>query len=128
RNTGHQQGRSGVAPPLVTYKPSRDPKWWLVLAVCVGLGWAGSLATQSKPFAGAGLAEAKAETAGSWDDKKTAAVKPAENKVIVLSQIMLPELGSRCGNGAERAPLAPNGESWPSHSGYLDGYRVGNMG
>ena len=123
----HPQNRPASKTELVAYQPSRDPKWWLILAVCIGLGWTGSVMTQSKPFASTiSPPEAKA------DERQPAALaisKTAENKVVVLSQVMLPELAGRCGNGsAERPPLAPNGESWPAHSGYLEGYKVGNMG
>ena len=51
-------------------------------------------------------------------------------KVLAVSQLRLPAMPAvavGC-DGDAQAPLAPNGEAWPSQSGYLDGFPIGNKG
>jgi len=55
--------------------------------------------------------------------------KPAPVKVLSVSQVVLPNVGTECDSETPAQALAaPNGEPWPAHSGYLEGFPVGNRG
>jgi curved DNA-binding protein CbpA len=58
---------------------------------------------------------------------ETAANKPAPVKVMALSQVVLPNAGAEC-EAESQTLVAPNGEPWPAHSGYMEGFPVGNRG
>jgi curved DNA-binding protein CbpA len=53
--------------------------------------------------------------------------KPAPIKVVALSQVVLPSAGAECDTETQTL-VAPNGEPWPTQSGYIDGFPVGNRG
>jgi hypothetical protein len=48
-------------------------------------------------------------------------------KVMALSQVVLPNVGAECDSETQTL-VAPNGEPWPSKSGYVEGFPVGNKG
>lgn len=59
--------------------------------------------------------------------------RPPKVKVVAMSQVVLPSAANDCngeGEGPDRPQtlVAPNGEPWPSQSGYIDGFSVGNRG
>lgn len=134
--TEQSQNRGAGSAELVTYKPSRDPKWWSILAACFAVGWLGSIYTHSSAaISQTNNADASSEqvVADSWAVSKSALSpsvnKTPEIKVVVLSQIRLPKAEGKCADVATEYPrMAPNGEPWPTRSSYIDGYRVGNMG
>ncbi len=54
-----------------------------------------------------------------------------EIRVLAVSQLSLKAIQPACDGvaKAESASLvAPNGEPWPAHSGYVDGFPIGNKG
>ncbi|NGZ87612.1 J domain-containing protein [Duganella aceris] len=53
--------------------------------------------------------------------------KPAPVKVVTLSQVVLPNAGAECDSETQTL-VAPNGEPWPTQSGYIEGFPVGNRG
>ena len=53
--------------------------------------------------------------------------KPPPIKVVALSQVILPGAGADCENETP-ALVAPNGEPWPTQSGYVEGFAVANKG
>jgi curved DNA-binding protein CbpA len=55
------------------------------------------------------------------------APKPAPIKVVALSQVVLPNAGAECDSETQTL-VAPNGEPWPTQSGYMEGFPVGNRG
>ncbi len=137
RSTGQSQHRDSGIRELVPYKPSRDPKWWLILAACVALGWVGSIyahASRGGYLAGKPDEKAGEVSFANWFGLKSdAPVSEVEsvpkNKVIVLSQVRLFTSSDKCTDDArEQLLMAPNGKPWPAHSGYVEGYRVDNMG
>jgi curved DNA-binding protein CbpA len=77
-------------------------------------------------------ADAKAEQREAWATVRLAdahAVKPSPIKVMAMSQVILPGAGAECDSETQTQTLvAPNGEPWPSRSGYMEGFPVGNRG
>ncbi|MFA9216652.1 MAG: J domain-containing protein [Sphingomonadaceae bacterium] len=55
------------------------------------------------------------------------AVKPPPIKVVALSQVVLPGATADCENDTQTL-VAPNGEPWPTQSGYVDGFPVAAKG
>ena len=118
---------------VVAYRPSRDPKWWAVLLGCTGVGWFSAFLTYTQPaFLSAMLpAPPKSAVASTMavppKAPEVVAAKAVENRVIAVSQFRLPDTSLPCSNDAHMA-LAPNGANWPVQSGYIEGYKVGNLG
>jgi hypothetical protein len=112
---------------IVPYRPSRDPKWWAVLLGCLGVGWGSGALMVAPP----GLIPAlfvlghKPVAASVEDDAFETRPEPRESRIITVSEFRMPE--SAC-TGEVRPPLAPNGTTWPAQSGYINGYKVGNLG
>jgi hypothetical protein len=135
------------------YRRLRDPKWWFALTACFAAGCAaGLLVTEQSralPLAlagssivpGAPHARAAAvapidpapEPAGDgWAVSKAYAPQgppqaPPDIKTLGVTQLMVPAGAPDCGTEL-RSLVAPNGESWPPASGYVDGYPVANQG
>jgi hypothetical protein len=77
-------------------------------------------------------AELKAEMRDAWamariNPADAGGGKPAPIKVLALSQVVLPNAGAECDTETQTL-VAPNGEPWPTQSGYMDGFPVGNRG
>jgi hypothetical protein len=140
------------------YRRTRDPKWWLALTACFAAGCAVALlvaeqpralpvalaASNVVPAAGSGVSHAvdgKGAVPGDapldpaadgWAVSKAyaaqgAAPPPPDIRTLGVTQLMVPAGAPDC--GAELQSLvAPNGESWPPTSGYVDGYPVANQG
>jgi hypothetical protein len=53
--------------------------------------------------------------------------KPPPIKVLALSQVVLPGASVDCDSEVQTL-VAPNGEPWPTQSGYVEGFPVGNHG
>jgi len=53
--------------------------------------------------------------------------KPAPIKVMSVSQVVLPNAAADCENEAQTL-AAPNGEPWPTQSGYVEGFPVAAKG
>jgi hypothetical protein len=135
----------------------RDWRIWGGLAACLALGWVGGAvmvaepqrvgSTLSSAWGGkAGLdanaapaepvaprrGEARPEPRDNWATVKLSEshnYKPAPIKVAALSQVVLPGSGAECDSEAQTQTLvAPNGEPWPTKSGYMEGFPVGNRG
>ncbi|WGG50193.1 J domain-containing protein [Rugamonas sp. DEMB1] len=90
----------GRAEPSARPEPRLEPK-----AEAPPDGWA-----VAKPYS------AEASTA-----------KMAPIKVVALSQIVLPGAAADC-EAPSQTLMSPNGEPWPTRSGYIDGFPVGNKG
>jgi hypothetical protein len=77
-------------------------------------------------------AEARAEQRDAWATVRLSeahAVKPSPIKVAAMSQVVLPGAGAECDSETQtQTLLAPNGEPWPTRSGYMEGFPVGNRG
>lgn len=86
----------------------------------------------TRPPHGGERADTGKELSEAWAAAKPAALEAATArsapiKVVAVSQVVLPGGGAECeGEGATLS--APNGEPWPAHSGYVDGFPVGNKG
>src|SRR4051812_7877122 len=70
-------------------------------------------------------AEARAEQRDAWASARLSdhySGKAAPVKVVSLSQVVLPGAGAECDSETPGQTLmAPNGEPWPSRSGYMEG-------
>jgi hypothetical protein len=126
-------------------------RWWLTAATCLGAGWIGGVMTVTEPrhvstvlasawggkpheaepaavppfTPGAGQAEPQADWHGaSRADDETL---PAPIKVVAMSQVILPGYTGDCENETP-ALVAPNGEPWPTSSGYVAGFPIMNKG
>jgi curved DNA-binding protein CbpA len=76
--------------------------------------------------------DAKAEVRDAWASTRSYypeahGAKPAPIKILALSQVNVPSVGAEC-DSETQALVAPNGDPWPTKSGYLDGFPVGNRG
>lgn len=132
------------------YRVSRDPKWWFGLGACFAAGCAAGLLIMEQPkvlpaalasvLNGAPPPQAAAPAAAPRPDPAldTWAVgkahlpdgpsQPApEIKTLGVTQLVVPAHAAGCDTNL-RSLVAPNGESWPSASGYVEGYPVGNQG
>lgn len=136
------------------YRIARDPRWWLglgtffVAGCAVGVLLASqpsllpvALASKLAPVAPvqvvpaaqpvAALAEPKPDQPrDSWAGAAPSPgvpVKAPDIKTLAVTELVVPARRPDC--DAELYTLmAPNGEPWPSASGYIDGYPVGNRG
>jgi hypothetical protein len=131
RNESTMSGWAAEKIDVIPYRRSRDPKWWMTLLGCVGIGWLGAVLVQTQSgFLPLSLSHASnpkplpliATPAVPAEGEET-----VETKVVSISQIRLPASSATC-DSAARAPTAPNGQSWPVQSGYIAGYLVGNRG
>lgn len=115
---------------VVPYRPSRDPKWWAILLACVGIGWFSGflMFTQPEFLSVFGLpAEKSSPPLMVPVIAEPIPPKILESRVVAVSQFRLPEANPQC-SGEPRSVSAPNGEAWPVQSGYIEGYKVGNLG
>jgi hypothetical protein len=124
------------------YRRSRDPKWWCALAACFTAGCAAALLIVDRPKV-VPIAQATALTAApaearpdpaldSWAVGKAyrpegGAQSPPDIKALAVAQLVVPAHAPDC-DAELHALAAPNGESWPVASGYVDGYPVANPG
>ncbi|MGK5035618.1 J domain-containing protein [Janthinobacterium sp. LB3P118] len=103
--------------------------------------WSGLARDGAKPHAPTASAappssKGEAVAIDSWAVGKPYAPEPQEAKtpeirVLAVSQLSLKTIQPACDGvaKAESASLvAPNGEPWPVHSGYVDGFPIGNKG
>jgi len=136
----------------------RNWRWWATAVTCLGAGWLGGVMTVAEPRqvstvlaaawggkpagdAAGGTAAAQpqypragreAEARDGWptaprpyspeDD-----TLPPPIKVMALSQVVLPGYAGDCSNETP-ALVAPNGEPWPTRSGYVEGFPVMSKG
>jgi len=81
--------------------------------------------------AAATTADADADTDTWAVSRADAAPGPAQGppdiRTLGVTQLMVPAGAPDCGAG-QPLLMAPNGENWPSASGYVDGYPVANQG
>ena len=122
----------------------RDPRWWGGMALCLALGGvAGALLMgQSRvfPLAVAGAmvkpesrasAPERDERADPWAVSRAQSADngqvPADVKALGITQLVVPPRAPDCDSELHTL-VAPNGEPWPSQSGYVEGYPVGNQG
>jgi len=52
---------------------------------------------------------------------------PADVKALAVTQLVVPARAPDCDTDLQ-SQVSPNGEPWPSQSGYIDGYPLGNQG
>ncbi|PHV28598.1 molecular chaperone DnaJ [Janthinobacterium sp. BJB426] len=106
--------------------------------------WSGLARDGAKPHAEAATPAASAASSpkgeavavDSWAVGKPYAPEPPQAKtpeirVLAVSQLSLKASQPACdGAGKAESPslVAPNGEPWPAHSGYVDGFPIGNKG
>ena len=138
------------------YRRVRDPKWWLGLGACFAAGCAAGLFIMDQPkvlpvalasvLNGAAIqraadakgsapaaAEPRADPAlDSWAVGKAympegPSQAPPDIKALGVTQLMVPAYAPDC-DTEMHSLVAPNGESWPAGSGYVEGYPVGNQG
>jgi hypothetical protein len=137
------------------YRRSRDPKWWFGLAACFAAGCAAGLLIMEQPkvlpvalaavLNGSAVArapEVKPTAApadqltdpgiDSWAVSKAympeaPSQAPADIKTLGVTQLLVPAHAPDC-ESELHSLVAPNGESWPPASGYVDGYPLGNPG
>jgi curved DNA-binding protein CbpA len=132
---------------------ARNWRWWLSIVCSLGLGWVAGVVTMAEPrqvstvlasaWGGSpgtltasanrpyGRAERDGET-DSWGSTAGRAASETEGeaspvKVMAVSHIVVPEAGADCDNETP-ALVAPNGEPWPTRSGYVSGFPVANKG
>ena len=122
---------------------ARDPRWWLALTLCFALGCAAGwlLVGQPKPLPPLTLTSvaqarpdthrtaAREELPDPWATGRPAdgPVQPPDIKALAVTQLVVPARAPEC-DAEMHTLIAPNGEPWPTQSGYLDGFPIGNQG
>jgi hypothetical protein len=148
-STRADDGKPVDAP--APYRRWRDPKWWCGLAACFAAGCAAALLAIEQPkvlpaalasvLGGAGAPRAAdvkgAEPApdpalDSWAVSKAyvpegPSAPPPDIRTLGVTELLVPASAPDCASELQSL-VAPNGESWPPASGYVDGYPVGNPG
>ncbi|MGV7208143.1 J domain-containing protein [Oxalobacteraceae bacterium A2-2] len=131
----------------------RGWRLWGGMAACLLLGWAGGVTMVAEPhllssmlasaWGGKGdLTEPAARApepgksktdsaADGWAASRAsypdAVPAKAPIKVLALSQVVLPGVLPDCDSESQTL-TAPNGEPWPTESGYVEGFPVANKG
>lgn len=138
-------------------RPARDRRVWIAVGAMFALGCVAGVLFSNPPrlvsvalaSALGGKTEARAEARPEPDalrapakpaapapDKwavakplltDTVPIKVPEVKVLAVSQVVIPSRAADCDTELHTL-VAPNGEPWPTRSGYVDGYAVGNRG
>ena len=155
---GHaaRDGRVGALRAVeapAPYRRRRDPIWWCALCVCFAAGAAVALLASEQgraphaagaAFSAVALALGAGPDPAAADDPAAAAATdawalnrvhppqgpaqaPPDIRTLGVTQLMVPAGAPDC-NAGQHVLVAPNGESWPSASGYVDGYPVANQG
>jgi|SRR5450830_1591479 len=143
-------------PALRRKQLLRNWRWWLTAASCLGAGWVAGVMTVTEPrevstvlaaawggkpgelTASASRPAPRGERPADPDDgwgnaparSRTAEAEATDAppiKVVALSQVILPGVSGDCENETP-ALVAPNGEPWPTQSGYVTGFPVMNKG
>ena len=109
--------------------------------VALASAWSGLARDGAQPHAPAASAappssKGEAVAVDSWAVGKPYAPEPREAKtpeirVLAVSQLSLKAIQPACDGAGKTEPaslVAPNGEPWPTHSGYVDGFLIGNKG
>jgi hypothetical protein len=124
------------------------PRWWggmlVFFAAGVGLtalladapkvlpaalAWAGkppAAAVASAPESPPDPLGADASTDG-WARPAGQSDAPPDIKALGVTQLVVPARAPDCDTELQ-SQVSPNGDPWPSQSGYIDGYPVGNQG
>ncbi len=118
-------------------KLKRGVRMSLLVALCISLGWGAAALMQWQfqiiPYSAANGFGTKntlvsaAPTPTPAPLAKPQEIKPVENKVSLVTQVLLTGLENHC-QAPLRPETAPNGENWPAKSAYLEGYKVANGG
>ena len=149
-----QAWADGPEPRRRPMRLLRNWRWWLTATGCLALGWVAGVMTVAEPrqvstvlasawggsppgltaSANRSYPRAEREEQDGWSttpartsqpDTESAEAPPI--KVMALSQIFLPDASGECENETP-ALVAPNGEPWPTRSGYVPGFLVANKG
>jgi curved DNA-binding protein CbpA len=134
----------------------RDPRSWGAMLACLALGAGvayvvllssralpGALARigKSAPAASTSIASVPAAPAApaapadagsdasvdGWARPAGQAEAPPDIKALGMTQLVVPARAPDCESDLQ-SQVSPNGDPWPSQSGYIDGYPVGNQG
>jgi hypothetical protein len=108
-----------------------------LLSSMLASAWGGAKGDAAPPVRGPEARAAKADShtdviLDSWAVGRpyiadAAASKPPPIKVVALSQVVLPSASVDCENETQTL-VAPNGEPWPTQSGYVEGFPVAAKG
>jgi len=147
----HEPQWEGDQPAPGPRSAWRSPKIWLSVGLGLVLGAAaGVLLTSQVKVLPAALAraearapavavpapapqpvEARSEPPDSWAVNKAyvpeGGVQAPQVRALAVTQLVIPARAPDCEMELHTL-VAPNGEPWPSGSGYLDGFPVGNEG
>jgi curved DNA-binding protein CbpA len=136
--------------PAEPYRAARDPKWWFGLAGAFACGCVLGLYIMEQPRvlpvalasalqagSGARAGAAQLETGGlradpgldSWALGAAAegGQQAPDIKALAITELIVPARAPDCDTELHTL-AAPNGESWPVQSGYVEGFPVGNRG
>lgn len=98
-----------------------------MLLLCLALGWGAAILMQIQ-FNFMPLPQANRSSPSALPPVSALpSPKPVEIKLALNTRLPLIGSDSPC-DLPSRAETAPNGENWPAKSGYIDGYKVGNIG
>ncbi len=121
-----------VAEPSSASKFKRGVRMSLIVALCMSLGWGAAVLMQwhfqiVPNKSQQNLLSLKTPPALPAELVKPVEAKPLENKVSLSTQVVLLGAENNC-SAPSRPDFAPNGDTWPAKSGYLDGYKIANGG
>ncbi|QBE63481.1 J domain-containing protein [Pseudoduganella lutea] len=147
-------GWSDGALPVRRRPRTAALRLWITAVTCLGAGWIGGVFTVTEPRqvstvlatawggkpAGEVTATANAyprtvpgaAANDGWEStprpySPDSDAQPPPIKVVAVSQVILPGYSGECENETP-ALAAPNGEPWPTQSGYVEGFPLMNRG
>jgi DnaJ domain len=136
------------------YKVTRDPKWWFALGACFAAGCVvGVLVLEQPRLVPVALASALAGKVNAGENPALAASadkadavaevrlapeidswaasqpnpQPPQVRASAVTELIVPRRAPDCETEL-RTLTSPSGEPWPSKSGYVEGYPIGNRG
>jgi hypothetical protein len=144
REPGREPGWEPPPPPRPRRRVLRDPRWWGAMLGCLAAGAAAAvLLLQPPKIFPSAMAWGRPEAAPSLaradelgiDSSSDGWARPAgqdkgpapEIRALAVTQLVIPARAPDCDTDLQ-ALLSPNGEPWPTQSGYVVGYPVGNLG
>jgi hypothetical protein len=142
RGDPHWEPRQVEAPSRLRFL--RDVRWWGGMLAFFGAGAALAIVLVDPPKSlPSALAWARSPAAGhvnsppdplgsdsssdGWARPAGQGDVPPDIKALATTQLLVPARAPDCDTDLQ-SQVSPNGEPWPSQSGYIDGFPVGNQG
>jgi hypothetical protein len=151
RTDGQWEPRQVAAPSR--WRFLKEPRWWLVMLLCIGAGGAGAIAlldpprsltsaltfvsrptpVVDKPADKPAKLDAASDPLGAdassdgWARPAGQPDAPPDITALGMAQLIVPARQPDCDTDLQ-SQVSPNGDPWPAQSGYVEGFPLGNQG